>query len=299
MSVEQSRTLLITDLDNTLWDWFRAWHDSFSAMLTRLVDLSGVSQDQLEREIRPIHQLRGTSEYSNLLNEVPSLREAASPLTPAAAFDDALHVLNSRRKAATSLYPGVMDTLLKLKQHGVSIVAYTESIAYWTEWRIQRTGLDGVIDVLYSAEDHDLPAGMSVKDLRTGYKPPGEYGLKATAHHHTPRGVLKPDPTVLRSILRDQQCQPKRAVYVGDSLMKDVTMAQSVGVVDVHAKYGEAQSESGYALLRRVSHWSDADVERERRLAKTSDAVAPTHVCHQSFAEVLPLFDLPSERPLG
>lgn len=43
--------LLVTDLDNTLWDWFQAWHASFSAMLAKLVELSAVPQDRLERSL--------------------------------------------------------------------------------------------------------------------------------------------------------------------------------------------------------------------------------------------------------
>jgi hypothetical protein len=52
---------------------------------------------------------------------------------------------------------------------------------------------------------------------------------------------------------------------VGDSLMKDIVMAQGAGVTDVWAKYGESHRRDGYDLLRRVSHWTPQDVERERR----------------------------------
>jgi len=67
-------TVLVTDLDNTLWDWFHAWHASFAAMLLRLSDMTGLAPSVLEGEIRRVHQLRGTTEYSLLLTELPSLR---------------------------------------------------------------------------------------------------------------------------------------------------------------------------------------------------------------------------------
>lgn len=287
---QRDRTLLITDLDNTLWDWFRAWYESFSAMLARVSELSGIGQTTLEGEIRSIHQLRRTAEYSNLLDEIPSLLMAASPILPSKKYDEALHVLHSRRRAATALYPGVLSTLEELKGAGVRVVGYTESVAYWTEWRIRHTGLDGVIDVLYSAPDHDLPAGMTVEDLRTGHKSPDEYGLRRTVHRHTPRGAVKPNVEVLRSILADQECPPHRAVYCGDSLMKDVAMAQEVGVADVYAKYGAPQHLAEYELLRRVTHWSDEDVERERRIARDAGLVVPSRVCVESFTEILEAF---------
>src|SRR5690349_5217643 len=52
-------SLLVTDLDNTLWDWFAIWYASFSALLEGIVRISGISQEELEPEIRKVHQRRG------------------------------------------------------------------------------------------------------------------------------------------------------------------------------------------------------------------------------------------------
>ncbi|KRF18753.1 haloacid dehalogenase [Nocardioides sp. Soil797] len=282
-----SRSLLVTDLDNTLWDWFAAWHASFSALLGALEGLSGIDSATLEPEIRKVHQLRGTTEYSHLLNEVPALIDAAKGRPPMEAFDEAVHRMNSERRKHTALYPGVLDTLTKLKSQGVRIVAYTESVAYWTEWRIKHTGLDGIIDVLYSAPDHDLPTGVEFRDIRR--RSDGEFGLKKTSHQHVPRGVTKPSPEILKAILDDSDKTCVEAVYVGDSLMKDIVMAQAVGVLDVHAKYGEPQGLEQYGLLQKVSHWPDRDVEREQEILDKRDIYA-SRVLESGFAGVADLF---------
>jgi len=288
MARASRRKILVTDLDNTLWDWFGAWHASFSAMLDRLVDVSGVPADVLEKEIRLVHQAHGTSEYSWLLNELPSLRAASPDVDPLVAYDAAVHVLNSRRRKTTYLYPTVTETLEELRDREVMIVAYTESVAYWTEWRIKYTGLDGLIDVLYSAPDHDLPNGRTVESLRQ--RQAEDYGLKHTEHRHVDRGVVKPDEKVLRQILDDCDRTVEDAVYVGDSMMKDIAMAQAAGVLDAHARYGEVQQRPEYGLLRRVSHWPDVSVEREESLL-TSDEVQPTVTLDTEFAQILPLFE--------
>lgn len=286
------RQLLITDLDNTLWDWVDAWYAAYSVLIHDLSEASGVPRNVLESEIRSIHQRWGTSEYSNLVNEIPSIVTAAAPISPHIRYRAVLHAFRSKRMEKTKLYPGVLKSLTELKSGGVKIVAYTESQAYWSAWRIGRTGLDGIIDVLYSAEDHDLPAGMTKEDLRSGHYSNESYGLKVTKHHWTPRGASKPNSEILHSILHNQNISAEDAVYIGDSLMKDVAMAQSVGVLDVHAKYGEAHSRAGYDLLRRVTHWSDEDVERERNLAESNSSVIATLVCRQGFSEIVTA-DLP------
>jgi len=281
--------LLITDLDNTLWNWFSAWHGSFSALLRELVGVTGLHQDTLESEMREVHQTYGTTEYSNLLNELPSLIAWTGGPEPWTKFPGPLKTFRSERERLTRLYPDVAETLDRLKHAGFQIIAYTESVAYWTEWRIRKTGLDGVIDVLYSAPDHDLPRGMSTRDLRS--RPESYYGLDRTQHRHVPRGVLKPNARVLEQIVSENGASRNSTFYIGDSLMKDVAMAQEAGITDIYAKYG-AVAEVDYDLLRRVSHWSDEDIARERRINQEAGHVFPTHTCDAGFKQILEIIGL-------
>ena len=61
--------LLITDLDDTIWYWFKMWHASFSAQLDEVAKVSGISKDVLIPEIKAIHEKYHTSEYSFVLQE--------------------------------------------------------------------------------------------------------------------------------------------------------------------------------------------------------------------------------------
>lgn len=281
-------SLLVTDLDNTVWDWFAAWHATFAPMLRQLSERTGMPEAALEKEIRAVHQARGTAEYSALLAELPSLQRLRRGSTsPLQEYDDIVHVMNSARRRSTRLYPGVLETLTALRDLHVPVVAYTESVAYWTEWRLKHTGLDGVIDVLYSSVDHDLPSGITLQELRR--RPQEDYGLKQTEHMHVPVGVTKPDVSVLRTILEDHKVEPFSTVYVGDSLTKDIVMAQAAGVHDVHARYGVADGRTEYDLLRRVSHWTDVVIEREREAARGT-VVTPRYSI-DTFAELRQLFD--------
>jgi len=276
-------TVLVTDMDNTLFDWLEMWQAAFGAMLDRLVGASGVARETLEEEFYAIHQRHGTTEYAFAIQELPSLRARHPPEELPARYAAAIEAYREMRRRTLRLYPGVLETLRAVRAAGTRIIAYTESRAYYAAYRVRTLGLDGVLDQLYSPPDHALPDGVTPSLIRR--YPPEHYQLRRTMHRHTHEGVWKPAPTVLQDILDDVGAEPAEAAYVGDSLIKDVAMAQAAGVLDVFARYGDVRDRPGYALLRRVTHWSPAVLAGAERL--TEARVLPTHALGASFAELL------------
>lgn len=67
-------------------------------------------------------------------------------------------------------------------------------------------------------------------------------------------------------------------------------MANDSAVTSVWAKYGIAQSRPEYALLRRVTHWSAADVEKEKQTKP--EYVEPKHILDQCFGQILECLNL-------
>jgi phosphoglycolate phosphatase-like HAD superfamily hydrolase len=249
-----SRTVLITDLDNTLFDWVEIWYRCFSSMLRELARISGADLDELKREIREVHQRHGTSEYSFLIEEVALLRRHCSDTDLMVLYGEAIDAYREARRRHLSLYPTVAESLLKVKGAGALIVGYTESMAFYSNYRVRRLGLDGVFDTIFSPEDHDIPANIDLETMRKF--PASHYSFKYTKHQHTPKGELKPNPQVLLDIIELISATPENCVYVGDSLFKDIAMALDAGVLDVWAKYGQAQHREEYELLREVTHWT-------------------------------------------
>lgn len=75
--------------------------------------------------------------------------------------------------------------------------------------------------------------------------------------------TVKPNPECLKRIVRYFGVNPREAVYVGDSLYKDVYMAQQCGVWDVLAEYGRHYDPRHYNQLVEITHWTEEDVARE------------------------------------
>ncbi|MEX2164507.1 MAG: HAD family hydrolase [Sulfuricaulis sp.] len=281
------KSVLITDLDNTLFDWVTLWYVCFTAMLDEISGISRIPIAALKPGIRQIHQRHGTSEYSFLIEELPQLQEFLGGRPPLEVFRPAIEAYQRKRRETLSLYPTVAETLLKAKGGGSLIVGYTESMAFYSNYRVRRLGLDGVFDFVFSPSDHEIPTNIPVETIRL--YPRSHYEFRFTQQRHTPAGSLKPDPAVLADIVAHLKKTPSDCVYVGDSLHKDVAMARDADVTDVFARYGRAQHTEAYTLLKEVTHWTDAEVERERRI--TEREVRPGIILDQSFGQLLEFID--------
>lgn len=291
------KTALITDLDNTLFDWVELWLASFSSMLDSIAEISGIDKDRLLPEIAAIHQKHGTSEYSFLIDEIPSLQPVLKGRPATEVFAESIQLYRLKRRQNLRLYPTVAETLLKIKGQGTMIVGYTESMAFYSNYRVRRLGLDGVLDYVFCPEDHQIPSGLSMSALR--HYPASHYNLKLTKQEFTPKGSKKPDTAVLNAIMADLALSKDDCVYVGDNLPKDVAMAADCGVAAVWAKYGQAHKRPEYKLLVDVTHWSPEEVEREQKI-KEREHVHPTFTLEKSFSEILALFefgDIDGRRP--
>ena len=287
-------SLLICDLDNTLWPWFDMWYAGFVPLIDGLQTLLNIDRQQLLTEIQSVHRQKGTSEYHFLIQELPCVRRQFARLDPLPdQIRDIVETSQRERKAASRLYENVIETLEVVRQSGCRVVGFTESKAFSTAQRLRTLGLDGVIDVVYSPEDHAAPPGIDLRSVRQFDD--AHYRLKITRQRFTPPGVVKPAPSVLRSILEDMMVSASSAAYVGDDLVKDVSMAVQSSVLSVHAKYGEIHGDLRYDLLRRVTHWTQSAVNIQ---ASTTQAQIRPDYTIEKFSELLGLFDFewPSQR---
>ncbi|VXC70152.1 Haloacid dehalogenase [Oceanicaulis sp. 350] len=281
------KSAIILDLDNTIWDWVEIWFRGFKPIYDGIKSLVPEDESEICRQISAVHQKYHTSEYSLMTAELPCLLKRFGTVEGISkALEPYLKEARIARKKATELYIGVGDTLLKIKPKGAFIIGYTESQEFYTLRRIKQIGMDGVFDSIYLSQDR-LSDNFSPESRL--YKK-SEYELSQTKLRKLPLGELKPNPQVLRDIMDDFNLDAADCVYVGDSLMKDIPMAQALGVEDVFAKYGTAQHREEYDLLRAVTHWTPEDVQREKEIS-ANKTVKPTYTLKNSLYEIFDYFD--------
>jgi len=275
--------ILITDLDNTLYDWVTFYTEAFRAMVAVLQRLTSTDEETLLHEFKHIHETFGNTEQPFAALELPSVKRAfhtSDHHRLMRELDPAFHEFNKVRKSLLTPYYGVREQLSALQTSGVTIVGHTEAIAANAAWRLQKLGLLNYFARLYTLE------GRSVRRETTTYPP---WQIEDDFLRELPRAERKPNPALLVDICSREGFAPSEAVYVGDSLTRDISMAKTAGVTAVWAKYGLQYDRKLWSYLVSVSHWTKDDVKREEALKAQYAAVEPD-VTIDNFGDLGALF---------
>ncbi len=275
--------LLITDLDNTLYDWVTFFAKAFDGMVNELSSLLTVDRESLLDEFKSVHEKCGSSEQPFMALELPSVRKRfphASRQQLLRELDRPFHVFNSLRNQHLRLYDSVSETLSALCRAGVTVVGHTESSAENAWFRLEKLDISRYFHRLYVLESqyegHPDPARAALLG-----PPPGFVET-------VPRSERKPNPALLRDICHRMGASLERSWYVGDSLIRDMSMARMAGTTSVWARYGTCYDRELWKILVRVTHWSPEDVAREDALRKQFEHVQPDFII-DSFQELLSL----------
>jgi phosphoglycolate phosphatase len=286
--------VLITDLDNTIYDWVTYFSQSFYDMVDEAVKILDVPKDQLLDEFREVHQRYHNSEHPFALLETRSVMTKYGSLSRAErakTLDPAFHRFNKTRLATLKLYPGVWETLHDLKQRGVPIIGHTEATVPNALFRLRTLKIEACFDRLYAVrpdgDGHPDPAWAKLFD---------DTPIKVVYLDHDER---KPNPRVLLDICCDLEISPKNTVYVGDSLSRDVGMAREAGVWTAWAKYGTIYDATLWDRLVRITHWTAEDVRRVEMAKRRFANVHADWTLKESFSELLDYYSFGEDRRAG
>lgn len=251
--------LLITDLDDTIWDWLSMWHNSFKPYFERIKTECGIKESDLISDFKNLHRKYHTSEVSYAYKELRHLAPVHfnkfehNETNP----KNILREYYGNKNANLDMYMGVLETLQSIKAKGTRIIGFTESNIFYTKYRIKMLELDGIFDVIYSPEAHDVPETV------TPYYDKSYWQLEKTTLVELDHKFKKPNKAILQKILLDNKINIDEAIYIGDKLDRDIYMANQLSLTSVHAAYGHIIDTDAYELLKKVTHWTDEEVKRE------------------------------------
>lgn len=194
---------VVFDLDNTLIDFMgmkkicidaaiNAMNSSGLKMnkneakkkLFELYDLHGIEYHTIFQEF--LKKVKGNVDYNILANGIVAYRKV--------------------QLAFLEPYPGVIPTLLSLKQKGLKIAILTDAPKLKAWLRLAEINLDAFFDVVVAHED---------------------------------TGKYKPHPAPYKKIMSLLKVKPEECLMVGDWAERDIKGANKVGMKTCFAKYGD------------------------------------------------------------
>ena len=280
-----AKRLLLADIDNTLYDWAGFFAPSFRAMVSALVRVLGVPEEQVYDEFRQVFARHRSLEYAFAIQELESVRRFGTNevrnliRNGRGAF---LHVQRARLQP----YPGVEETLRWLTNHGITVVGISNSPLYRAQNRLYDLKLDSFLSGLVAWEGFQGDDGPSTR----GFFPESEPGLQTSLFPEddglrmqgfvpqsrqrrqtrlplaigVPSSDCKPNATHYSTALDAFGEAGSEAWVIGDSLAKDLAPAAELGLKTIWARYGASSTldAKDVATLRRITHWSESEIQR-------------------------------------
>lgn len=190
---------ILVDLDNTLYDFVAAKEEA----CRRVVDEVGVG------DTAGLLQAFLFSPYGveSPLALITWLKEKM--ISDETVINRVVSLYSATKISAVKPYPGVYETLLRIRRAGIKIGAVTNASKDHATERLLHIQVSTFMDCLVT---------------------PDTTGLK------------KPNPGMFLHAAALLDIQPHQICVVGDNLVNDIRPAQQAGMVTVHAEYGNRLS---------------------------------------------------------
>lgn len=207
-----------------LFDMDNTLFDFLEAKLTafkKMVEYLGAGDPEAILE----YFLRGTPGFEDLENIKDYLQD--NEIYSEDNYNICCRIYETIKVEALVLYPGVKHTLEVLKEEHISLALVTDAHSHNATKRLERMQIIEYFDLIVT---NDMT------------------------------GAKKPDHKVFHFALDLLKVKPSQAVFVGDSLRRDIEPARQIGMLTAYAAYGDRL------------HYS-SEVEADIRLSGITDVL--------------------------
>ena len=199
---KQHVSFVLFDMDNTLFDFIAAKLIACREILSYIAEgEENIAEDPLELFGYFLRGTHGFEDYENIRDYIQERR-----LFTTQRYTQCCEIYEREKLQNIELYPGVKDTLDKLKKLGLRLAIITDADSYHALARLTRVELMYSFDTLISAD-------------MTGTK--------------------KPDPAHFLFALQALGARPEESLVVGDSIRRDILPARKLGLKTAYASYGD------------------------------------------------------------
>jgi len=194
---------ILFDLDNTLVDFMKMKKMVIEASISAMIDAGlDMKDDDIKKILFDIYEEKGI-EYHYIFDDF--LKKVKGDVDPK-ILSAGILAYRKIREAHLDPYPGVVPTLIKLKEEGFKIGIVSDAPRMKAWGRLASTGLLHFFSTVVTVDD---------------------------------AGVEKPSELPFKKALSDMGVKPEETIMVGNDLSRDIAGAKRLGMKTIFAKYGE------------------------------------------------------------
>jgi FMN phosphatase YigB (HAD superfamily) len=240
--------LVITDVDNTLYDFGRYFEAGLGGLVRSTVANVGISEQEVLATLKQIFTRHGSIEYPFALEEFPAVIELSDQRRKE-VMDLTSDAFWSSASLALVPYPGVVLALQDLQREGIDVVAFTDAPIHEAVRRLRALGIDQYLTGVVATEwfGRRSTVALRVKDVPGFIRIPSR--LKVVGRLN--ESQRKPNPQTYATIMNAFKLTPDNVTVIGDSPARDLEPAAALGMQPVWARYGR-RSPSKEILLQQV-----------------------------------------------
>jgi FMN phosphatase YigB (HAD superfamily) len=239
--------VLLTDLDNTLFNWIDYFGPCVRAMVHALAHATKLEENEIYRQFKQVYSRFETPEYRQAIQELDLCQ--SQPSAEQQRLVRAGFVAFSRtRKLHLQAYKNVPSTLKWLKRQNVTIIGVTNSWVVDAVGRLRFLGLTKYLDGLVAWDGVVHDRGQP------------KIGLASDQGHAVvpiPSQSRKPNADAYRAAIAHCGSRPDASLWViGDSVTNDLLPAREIGATTVWAKYGRKYEQENFDTVVQVTPWA-------------------------------------------
>lgn len=249
--------LLVSDIDNTVVDFFGMWGATTDKAFDSLCALHGMTREALEKEVMECTPTESRMHnLPEMIDHVPSFRPKNDEERK---YFDKEHakIVHEWQKGRddVKLYAGVVQTISKAKAAGAQFVLYSDAPRSSVLHRIAQYGVPAdLVDAVYCQPDldkNDKPVAMPVEGKTAKWM--ADFEKAGGVLQVLPPGSHKPAPETLDQIRKDRGIESvKNVMMVGDNLKADCGGANALGAFSAWQKDGCAVPQEAIDLYYRI-----------------------------------------------
>lgn len=287
--------VLITDLDNTLYNLVDYFAPAFRAMVHALSRLLSVPEDFLMDEFRDVYRRHGSVEYSFSVQELATIRRL-----PPEQVEEAVHVgrvvFGGARRNRLKLYDGVKLVLQTHVAKGGKLCAITNAPAYQAYDRLRALGISKLFHAFCAWE------GMVIPDSEHYHKYKHDKAMSLLDKRLMlsiceDKGQIKPNPSMITKVIAEFGGKGTEFYSIGDSLEKDLRPCADLGMKTIWARYGIITDPKNQHTLDSLTPWSKAEFQAHYSSPSSAEPFSPNYTI-DSFMEVADILHLSYQQQL-